>query len=89
MTLGLVKRRTGELSATHFICLRSERDKLVYFGHGVVIHFIIHQKSTNFATKLTQSEEIRDFDYLVNSLAITSQKDSSKFATIAVHFVDN
>ena len=89
MTLGLVKRKTGDLSASHFICLRSERDKLVYFGHGIVIHFIIQQKSTNFATKLTRSEEIRHFVYLVNSLAITPQKDSSKFATIAVHFIDN
>ena len=31
----------------------------------------------------------RHFVYLVNSSAITQQNDSSKFATIAVDFVDN
>ena len=55
------------------------------FGHRVVIHFIMQQKSTKIAKKLTRCQEI----CFPQFSAITQQKVSSKFATIAVHFVDN
>ena len=61
------------------------------FGQGVVIHFIMQQKPTKFAKNSPDVRRFafRHFVYLVNSSAITPQNDSSKFATIAVDFVDN
>ena len=61
------------------------------FGHGVVIHFIMQRKPTNFAKNSPDERRFafRHFVYLVNSSAITPQNDSSKFATITVDFVDN
>ena len=79
-----------ELSASHFICLRSKHDKLVYFGHRVVGYSLYNATKVDKTHKKCQRRfAFRHFVYLVNSLAMTAQKDSSKFTTIAVHVVDN
>ena len=60
------------------------------FGHGVVIHFIMQRKQTNFAKNSPDVRRFvfRHFVYLVNSSAITPHNDSLKIAAIAVHSVD-
>ena len=79
------------LLACYFICLLSEPDKSVYFLSTGSYSFY----NTTKVNKIRETNSsdarfaFRHFVYLVNILAITPQKDSSKFATIAVHFVDN
>ena len=60
------------------------------FGHGVIIHFIMHRKPTNFAKKLTRCEEICFPPFCLFSQQLSNlSTDSLKFATIAVDVDDN
>ena len=75
------------------MCLRSEPDKSVYFwSRG---GYLLFYNATEFDKFREQNSPnvrrfaFRHFVYFVNSSAITTQEDTSKFVTIAVHFVVN
>ena len=77
-----------DVSSVYFLSMTNR----FIFGHRVVVHFTMQQKPTNFAKKKSPDVRrfaFRHFVHLVNSSAVTQQNDSSKYATIAVYFVDN
>ena len=67
------------------------RDKSVHVWSRGSYSLYNATKADKFREKLTllRRFNFRHFVYSVNSSAITPQNDTSKFATIAVDFVDN
>ena len=74
------------------MCLRFQPDKSVYFwSRG---GYLLYNVTEFDRFREQNSPNVRRFAfrhlvYFVNSSAISTQEDTSKFATIAVHFVDN
>ena len=48
----------GMILPSHLISLRSKRDKMVHFVHGVVINFIMQRNLMYFTKKLTRCDEL-------------------------------